>query len=274
MQPADLAACDELRRLAGWNQPIADCQRFLALAPAGCFVAEQDTRVLGTVTTVSYQRDVGWIGMLLVHPETRGQGIGKALLTRAIEHLRSESLHCIKLDATPKGEPLYRKIGFNPEWMLTRFETRELKMHLTSAAREMRVGDLPSIIPLDQEAFGADRSELLRSLHTSARSARVIEEHGRVIGFGILRSGSTADYLGPIVADSAGSAEQLVSSLSAASAGRTFYWDVPKTNLAATNLAQKLGFEVQRPLLRMFLGSQNQTGNVKHYFGLADPALG
>jgi len=60
--------------------------------------------------------------MMMVHPASRRQGIGNALLQRALDHLRQFGVRCIKLDATPMGQPLYAKIGFVPEWTLTRWE--------------------------------------------------------------------------------------------------------------------------------------------------------
>jgi hypothetical protein len=59
MTPADLPAAERLRAQAGWNQTRADWQRLLAWAPGGCFVAAQDGRVVGTVTTTAYGTCVG-----------------------------------------------------------------------------------------------------------------------------------------------------------------------------------------------------------------------
>ena len=41
----DLQAADELRRLAGWNQTLADWRRLLWLEPRGCFVAVENSKV-------------------------------------------------------------------------------------------------------------------------------------------------------------------------------------------------------------------------------------
>ena len=42
MTEADLAAADQLRQLAGWNQAPEDWRRLLTLEPEGCFVAVED----------------------------------------------------------------------------------------------------------------------------------------------------------------------------------------------------------------------------------------
>ena len=104
----DLAAVDQLRADLGWNQTILDWERLLAFSPEGCFVAEQNGGIVGTCTTVSYGNALAWIGMMMVHPAIRGQGIGKALLRRCVDHLRGGGVRCIKLDATRWGGPSTR----------------------------------------------------------------------------------------------------------------------------------------------------------------------
>src|SRR6266404_8815729 len=121
MTRQDIAGGMRLKDLAGWNQTEADWERFLSSSPDGCFVAEIDGRVIGTVTTIVYEDRFAWIGMVLVDPGFRNRGIGRALLQRAIEHLESRNLACIKLDATPQGKPVYEKVGFVSEYEIERW---------------------------------------------------------------------------------------------------------------------------------------------------------
>ncbi len=275
MSHADLSWCDQLRQDAGWNQTLMDWERYLELSPQGCFVAINKGKLVGTVTTTAYGNAVGWIGMLLVGASARGQGIGTALLQRAIQHLKAEKIRCVKLDATPKGETLYRKIGFQPEWTLTRFErTRFDAREDVKSVRTLDRADLPQVIALDAEAFGVGRPELIRSLRGYASVAFVGEELGPSHGFAMLRSGSVAYYFGPIVAQSTEGAETLLRALIASAAPGRVYWDVPDLNQSAVGLARKYGFVPQRQLLRMFFGDDQREGNVSRYYGLADPSLG
>ena len=48
----DLAYEDSVRALAGWNQTIADWERFLAAEPNGCYLAEWNGAPAGIATTI------------------------------------------------------------------------------------------------------------------------------------------------------------------------------------------------------------------------------
>ncbi|MEM7011507.1 MAG: GNAT family N-acetyltransferase, partial [Verrucomicrobiota bacterium] len=87
MTETDLAFADSVRAAAGWNQTLEDWRRILRFEPDGCFLAEFDRRPAGTATTICYGDVLGWIGMILVHPEFRRRGIATSLMERSIEHL-------------------------------------------------------------------------------------------------------------------------------------------------------------------------------------------
>ena len=59
MTAADIPAAMRLREIAGWNQNEADWHRFLEIEPEGCFVACRLERVVGTVTTLGYEKRFG-----------------------------------------------------------------------------------------------------------------------------------------------------------------------------------------------------------------------
>jgi GNAT superfamily N-acetyltransferase len=275
MSKGDLPACDGLRGAAGWNQTMSDWQRFLDLSPHGCFVAELNGVVVGTVTTIRYGRELGWVGMLLVHAGARRQGIGEALLKAALNYFQNEQVRCVKLDATPLGQGMYRKLGFQDEWGLTRFEGRDFERCVPDdGVREFHAADLSAVVELDAKTFGVKRPELIGALCGAAMRTVIAERSGKVEGFGLLRAGMVADYLGPIVAESVDCAAELVRALMGGQGTKRKFWDVPASNPAAVRLAEDVGFVPQRTLVRMFLGEENRSGNAANYFGIADPSLG
>lgn len=278
MQTEEIAQADAIRHLAGWNQTEADWRRLLALAPNGCFVAEMAGGPVGTVTTTGYGNALAWIGMMLVHPEYRRQGMGGALLGQAIRHLQGAGVQCIGLDATPAGQPLYAGVGFTPVWELARWQGRLSDLQPASSPEivtHISESLWPAIVELDRLSFGAARPDLLRALaEQSVRVAVALGGANGVAGFGMLRPGYRAWMLGPLVAVDRESATHLLAALCADLPPESLFWDIPEPNLAAVQLAESLGFVRQRTLTRMALGGVYPSHNPQLLYAVADLAAG
>ena len=277
LRPDDLPFAQSLRALVGWNQTLDDWRRFLAMEPEGCFLAEWDGMPVGTATTLRYAAEVAWIGMVLVHPAHRRRGIGRALLNQGIAWLEDRRVRCVKLDATPAGKLVYDGMGFKDEWTLTRWEHAGLHVAppINSSLRPWRAADAQVIGPLDVAAFGVSREKLVAALACQSRGALLLEPApGRIAGYGFIRPGSQASYLGPIVATSAAAGLQLVEALLARSAGEKVFWDIPDGNTAAADWARQHGFIAQRMLTRMYRGENSARGDSRQQFALAGPEVG
>lgn len=274
---ADLAFADSLRAVAGWNQTLQDWRRFLAMQPQGCFLAEWDGASAGTATTVGYGGELAWIGMVLVHPEYRRRGIARALVQRCIEYLRGSGVRCIKLDATPEGRSLYQSLRFQDEWAWRRWETDSPPRVPPISRFHLRPWEELDAVRLEQEdirAFGASRQPLIAALARESEQALTCElTPGTPLGYGLLRRGAVASYLGPVSASSADAGIALVEALMAKAEGRVF-WDVSDLNPAAVHWAEANGLKAQRNLTRMWLGDPCPAGNPLQEFALAGPELG
>lgn len=275
---ADLPFADSLRALAGWNQTPADWERFLALEPDGCFLAEWNGAPAGTATTIVYGPELAWIGMVLVHPDHRRRGIGRALLNRCLDYLRGRGVRCIKLDATPDGQRVYDGLGFKSEWTLKRWERAGVLARATvrdSRIRNWQGADLDAVERFDAKGVGVSRRRLIETLVEQSLGALVWEaEPGRIAGYGLLRPGSRALHLGPVVAGAAEVATRLIEALIEHSGGKKIIWDIPDQNTPAVKLAEQHGFIAQRPLTRMHLGQIGVPGDPQKVFGIAGPEVG
>ena len=274
---ADLPFADSVRALEGWNQTIQDWERFLAMEPDGCFLAEWEGRPAGTATTIIYGPELAWIGMVLVHPDFRRKGIGRALLRHCIDYLQNRDVRCIKLDATPAGKAVYEALGFREEWTLTRWQ-RGGPGPATSSGEgitDLRVAGLGTVEQLDSPAFGISRQRLLQALAVQCRQALVLRsERGSVPGYGLLREGSRALYLGPVVADTTDGAIRLVRTLLEGNHDNAIFWDIPDRQSSAVSWAAENGFKAQRSLTRMFLGGNVVPGLHEKVFAIAGPEIG
>ena len=290
MQRADIPMANQLRDLAGWNQTERDWQGYLEFEPAGCFVAEVRGEPAGTATTIRYGDRVGWIGMVLVHPEQRRLGIGSLLLRQAIQYLEACGVRCIKLDATPLGRKVYVPLGFVDEYELSRYEANPGAAAPSAQGLADRgegtaapgklvpyaAVDAAAVAALDAAAFGVPRPQVLAAL--GARDPELCfasrDAEGRLRGYLIARQGARAVQVGPWSAREADAAEQLLLACLGNVTGRTVFVDVPATNAAGVELVKKYGFRVQRTLTRMFLGENTSPGDPRLVYGISSPEKG
>lgn len=279
MTAADVEDADELRRLMGWNQTIADWRRFLKLSPQGCFVAAKNGVLLGTVTSITYDETLSWIGMMLVHPEHRRRGIGRHLMGEVLAYLKGRGVACIRLDATPAGLFLYERLGFVSEWTLTRWQgQREHRNHSVKDAaantRDLREADWAAVQEIDKAALGISRADFIRSLAADSQLALVWPERGKVAGWGLLRGGINGNYIGPLVSLNNEGALAIVHKMVSNSGDRSIFWDVPDGNRIATSTVRQLGFTPLRSLTRMRLGLPVGKSDPRAQFAISDPSSG
>ncbi len=266
MTTADIAFGMHLVAVAGWNQTERDWHTFLELRPHGCFVARLDGIDAGTVTTVEHGNENGWIGMVLVDPPRRRQGVGRLLVETAVDSLGECA--AIWLDATPAGRKVYEPMGFVAVCELARYARDTVPTGSTSTTagddlRAMREDDLDAVCALDRCAFDADRSAVLRTrLDRAPRFARVVETRDGIVGYSLGRDGRRGEHVGPIVAPDATSALQLLDAALEAARPRPIIVDAFADD--AWNAALRVrGFRVERPFIRMVRGART-TDSSRH----------
>ena len=275
MTESDITAGMLLKEIAGWNQTEADWNRFLSASRDGCFVMEADGAVRGTAATIVYGGRFAWVGMVLVDPEYRGRGIGTNLLKRSLEYLDAIRVPCIKLDATPLGKPIYEKLGFETEYELERWTLRRAPAVHSEPFEEMPAPLLEFVMKADGEAFGADRSSILQSLHTEEpRYTDGLWNAGGMEGYAFGRHGSFADHLGPWVAKEQVTAERLLDRFLEQSSRESVIVDCLRENPFARGLLQARGFEFRRPLTRMFRGQNRYPGRPELVCAIVGPEFG
>jgi GNAT superfamily N-acetyltransferase len=253
MRTSDLRLGLRLSRQAGWNQTISDWQRFFALGPEGCFVAELDGRFVGTTMTFISGR-VAWIAMVLVEKAARRKGIATALLKHALEYLDAHKVGTVRLDATREGRAVYERLGFVPEYEVVRFEGKPKAAPAVETVRHATPRMLNGVIKFDRRMTGENREKMLRALFSQfPENTRVVTRLRRLRGFVTVRSGSSAVQIGPCTA-TAKAGPALLSDALNRCAGKVVLIDIPAVNVRAVEIAESRGFEVQRRFVRMYRG--------------------
>jgi GNAT superfamily N-acetyltransferase len=261
--PAGLRLC----RASGWNQLDDDWRVFVTSPGSGGFLAEKDGRAVGSVAFLRYD-SFAWIAMIIVDPQERGAGIGTQLMNQALLALKDAA--CVGLDATPAGELLYRHFDFVNDHHMARYKSAVEPGIPFGRARRMDAADLPDVLRRDRDVFGADRGDLLVSLFRRAPECAWIADSGYAFG----RPGHLYHQLGPIVADDFDTARTLVTHCRSALAGRRFAIDAPQRDPEWLEWLKSIGFEEERPFVRMFRRGDKRPRLMGLQYAIAGPEFG
>lgn len=243
LTPEHASAGFALSSIAGWNQTIGDWRLLLKLSSSSCGVVI-DGHLIATATLVCYGQRLGWIGMVLTHPDFRRRGLARGLVARLLEEAERLGVETVKLDATDEGRGLYESLGFRAEQPIERWQLR-------SGCDQERKSPWAALLPdLDAEACGYDRGPLL------ARLAAVSDAGVANDGYILDRPGRICRYLGPCVAGSQEAAQSLVEDALSRHPRSGWFWDLLPANRQAVAIARDLGFARARTLTRMTRGRE------------------
>jgi len=274
LTPADHDGALELSSLMGWNQRLENWRLLTELAPAGSFVAIDDRRVVGTAIGIDYG-GLGWIAMMLVHPDHRGHGLGAALLELALAAIPPAIP--VKLDATPLGRPLYERYGFVLETALTRHVRPAGVAPPTNTAGDIRpVGsaDLAGIVRTDSAIVGGNRAMVLQRIvaDTPEYGWRAADDATQ---YCLGRYGRLFDQIGPVVASDEQSAIALASAALERVGRKSAVVDAYDQHAAFVDWLGSAGFEAHRPLYRMRRGAtQHRRPTAPTEFAILGPEFG
>ncbi|MBI2438968.1 MAG: GNAT family N-acetyltransferase, partial [Lentisphaerae bacterium] len=195
---------------AGWNQTFVDIRRMIGLDKHGSFVARlkgTDFNIpLATSSVLPLGRNNTWIGMILVHPEARRQGIANAMMQACTRYALEQGKVINGLDATPMGSTVYGAVGYVNSYRLWR-SVFELAEFAGKSYDPQHVGlaletDLPELIRYDAAAF-LERGAILRKLWADSPGGCFIyrNDAGVIQGYCFSRPGRIRAFVGPFIAD-------------------------------------------------------------------------
>jgi len=139
-------------RAGGW---VTRTEHFLRTDPGGCWVAEDDSGLVGTVTSIN--RELTWIlATYAVRPGLQGQGLGKALLAVALDHGRGCLRGMLSSSSDPKAVRRYRLAGFSlhPQMYLTGTVDRSA-IPVVDKVRDGSASDVELMDSIDRRIRGA-----------------------------------------------------------------------------------------------------------------------
>jgi len=271
---SDIPAAMKLKEAAGWNQTEDDWRRLITLEPAGCFAAIKNHELVGTTTTTTYKDQLAWVGMVLVDPQNRRQGIATRLMETALDYLRGK-VATVKLDATAQGKPVYERFGFEEESLVERWVGVTEASSIDRHGATMNHDERRELLDLDRTAFDSDRSSLIQSLMDDATVAPVVKRSadGKLSAYALARRGTKAHYIGPVVATDPADVESLLDEMSGQMGGGRVYIDFNCECGTGTSVLSARGFVKERDLIRMSTGAAKRKTS-SFVVAIAGPEIG
>ena len=256
--------------LEDWGYTRSDFERLLALAPRGCFAAEEGGRVVGVLSTTSYG-PLAFLGAVIVNPEARGHGVGRLLMQEALRHLASTWVQTVRLNAYLNVVRFYEKLGFHGEYGVVRWHA-QVSSTESGRARRATPEDLDRLVSFDARYFGAPRKTLLEHLLREFPETFLLAEDGpQVTGYLVGSPYDHACEIGPwvVAPGHPGVARDLFLALVAAVGAREYSFSGPELNLDLAAFAEASGFREAFRTLRMWWGQDLYPGDPRGIWGVA-----
>jgi hypothetical protein len=217
--------------------------------------------VLGCVYASAWG-EAGFIGLMLVRGTHRRMGLGRELMSAALDHLEDEGTSCVLLDAVMDAVGFYRTMGFRTSWQSLRFGIDTSKADLAEGdvdAIKAGAAEVEMAIEMDRAQTGMDRASLLRRLHVDRDSQLlVVPGGGGLLAYGVLRRSKGCMRLGPVVAsprvEESLAVRSIVARAMVESYPRMMTLAVPSYNREAREMMVGLDATEYAPCTRMFNG--------------------
>lgn len=261
---ADLPGCLALSLAAHWNQVEADWLMFFDQGVVWGIRVEG--ALAASAALLPYPPQTAWISMVLTMPAARGRGFARRLTSVALQDCERRNL-VPQLDATPEGERVYRRLGFETLAQLTRWR-RPAATEATGGTAGDTQEQIELINSLDETAIGFARRDLLSWLQR--RGPASVNE----AAYALSRDGRTARQIGPIVGDTWDRTEAALLALQdRLGSADSLIIDALDEAAALAAFLQDQGYEPERPFLRMAKGAPPRFDPMR-YLASAGPELG
>jgi len=212
----DLDFAVKITQQEGWGYDRNDMQRILRWSPDGCFVVWMDGSRVGLTTTLFYGT-FGWVGNVVISKDCRRRGVGTSLMRHVISHITGRGARGTRLFAYENTIPFYEGMGFRHEGRAQVYRRSAAKWGPVLSppgfmVAPIRREDQPLALAMDSEAFGGDRSHVLKTVwqeNPGLSYGLWEEEHRRLRGVIVAKKVLGNIEVGPWLCDLPGTAGPL-----------------------------------------------------------------
>ncbi len=244
----------------GWNPGLHDADAFWACDPDAFIAAELDDEVIGGGAITAYGEAYGFMGLFIIKPDFRGQGLGSRLWQARRDRLigRLKPGATIGMDGVFEMADWYARGGFVLSHRNLRYRM-DVPVGFSADAS-------PAVVPLDtlpfdaieaydRQCFPGPRQPFLKAWLSNPESAALgLVRDGQLAGYGVVRRCGEGCKIGPLFADDENVAEALFQSLAAYAAGGPLFLDAAENHEAVQALVLRHGLQAVFGCARMYLG--------------------
>ncbi|MEK4741707.1 MULTISPECIES: GNAT family N-acetyltransferase [unclassified Bacillus (in: firmicutes)] len=187
----------------GWDYNREEIETILHTGIVYGVVNERE-ELIASAAIILYGETLASIGMVIVHPDYKGRGIGKIIMDSCVKSVSTQTP--IMLIATDEGKILYEKLGFRAVSYVSKYICNSYNANYHCVGNEEYIvnyeeRDLEDIIQIDKDAFGTNREEFLKKRIVQSEQCIVVKDKEQnVLGYGISIQTPENKIIGPIVA--------------------------------------------------------------------------
>jgi predicted N-acetyltransferase YhbS len=185
----------------------------IALALGHGIVAEENGQIIGSAMWWPYGDAFATCGSIIVSPAKQGRGLGRTLMEYLLE---ATGERAVLLSSTTQGHRLYQSFGFKDVGTAHQHQAQTSAgaaglshTECDKTVRRVRADDLPAMLQIDRQAFGAERTRLIEEF-SRIGTAAVIDRDGVIQGFAMCRPFGLGYAIGPVIARTANDARLLI----------------------------------------------------------------
>jgi hypothetical protein len=275
MRENEMDILDGWAAAEGWNPGLSDL-RIARHADPEAFIALRDGETLaGGGSIFSYDGCFGFMGLFIMRADLRRKGLGTALW-----HWRRDALlrrlqpgAAIGMDGVFEMVPFYEKGGFRAVYRHLRYQG------IATGRRSSRVialsmADFDDIENFDRTFVPAPRTAFLEGWlgQTEAHIAG-IREGGWIVAYGVARRCRVGFKIGPLFAERADLAADVLGDLMASIAGQQVQIDVPEPNAPALDIVNSFDLSMSFGCVRLYHGPDPKLP-VERIFGVTSLEFG
>jgi ribosomal protein S18 acetylase RimI-like enzyme len=270
MRIDDIPFAIRLSDQENWGVTREVLERILQLDPSGSFIALDGTKRRGLTTTISYGKKLAWIGNVIVERRYRGMQIGRTLVQHAVHYLRRSRIKHIALYCFNENVRFYRSLGFVRDVPFVRLRRNPRLVPPISSFMPHRRLSLAGLLSADEQAFGADRSKLIRMFLKAKAGWYVGFSRGSAAAYFLVKEYRDDCEFGPWVCIRPRMDEQkeMLSWVLSKTAKKPIEVSCLRANRRALSLLKSYGFRVIQEGYRMYLPEIARMGDPEANFAL------